>query len=132
MAAGLAPIASASSAAVIPSSSSRTSRVNRTRAAIRGKPRSAKVIAIRSANAVAAVSDLAGPVRTTGHPIRSLREFHKLLKRMYRVVVDSATETTTTSDRRGTDQGGTDAVVVRGLVKTFGSTRALDGLDLVV
>jgi ABC-2 type transport system ATP-binding protein len=46
--------------------------------------------------------------------------------------VDSATETTTASDRPGTDQGGTDAVVVRGLVKTFGATRALDGLDLVV
>jgi ABC-2 type transport system ATP-binding protein len=48
------------------------------------------------------------------------------------IVVDSATETTTASDRPGPEPGGTDAVVVRGLVKTFGATRALDGLDLVV
>jgi ABC-2 type transport system ATP-binding protein len=46
--------------------------------------------------------------------------------------VDSATGTSTTRDRRGTDPAGPDAVVVRGLVKTFGATRALDGLDLVV
>ena len=51
---------------------------------------------------------------------------------MYREVVDSATETTTTNDGPDPDPGGADAVVVRGLVKTFGATRALDGLDLVV
>ena len=34
--------------------------------------------------------------------------------------------------RAGTAQGADAAVVVEGLVKTFGATRALDGLDLVV
>src|SRR2546423_934812 len=82
----------------------------RIRAAIRGNPQSAQVLAIRSTNRRTASSS-----RRPGDmpPLYNIHGVHKFVKTVYVGAMS-------------------DVIEVVDLVKTFGTTRALDGLELTV
>src|SRR4051794_36827637 len=105
MAAGLTCRRAASSCAVRRALSSARTAAN-TRAGMRGIPPSTSICAKSSMKRLSGRS-------VTGPMLYGFNIFHKFMKPLYAVVMPAAIE-------------------ISGLVKTFGPTRALDGLDLIV